>query len=121
MEEVLAVIPGFEIWGINHKSPCNIVLSTERMVVVKAPKGARLGLPRRNNSPGVDAYLQGDHYSLPFKSIRWVEIRYNPFGALAKMGTPGGSYRFRLRRRPSRRLAEKLKQLLGDKVREPGR
>ncbi len=123
-EEVLAILPASEIWGVNRKTPCNIVLTDERMVVIKGERGSRGRRPlptlrRRDVKVSeLDALPKGDHYSLPYERIRWVEFRKFLTATLLKVGTPGGGYRFRLRRRPATRMKRRMKQLLGDLVRE---
>ncbi len=126
-EEILAIFPAFEIWGLNRKTRCHIVLSNERIVVVKGERGqtGRMSLPSvtkgKLESAGMDAFLSVNHYSIPYDSVRWVEIRRFLAGSLLKIGTAGGGCRFKLGKRSSLKLGERLKELLGDLVREPGR
>ncbi len=119
-EEVLAIFPAFEIWGINRKTPCSIVLSDERIVVMKGKSGRR-SLPRVRKdelkSSGIDLVLQGNYYSIPHKNIRWVKIRRFLTGTLLKIGTAGGGYRFKLRKGPSEKLKRRLEELAGSLVR----
>jgi hypothetical protein len=125
-EDVIAIFPASEVWGLNRRWPCTIILSGERMVVLKAERvdGRRphAGILRaRLQSSDIGEMLQGSHYSLPFERMRWVEAKSSLMGALVKIHTSGGSYRFRLRKRHCRKLERHLRQILGDRVKGPRR
>ncbi|MFQ5838859.1 MAG: hypothetical protein ACE5HJ_08805 [Thermoplasmata archaeon] len=123
-EDVVVIFPAFEIWGLNRKKPCTILLSDERMIVLKEERGDGrrpfTGLTREIESRGLQAFLRGPHYSLPFDRIRWVQVKPSLMGALLKIQTPGGGYRFRVGRRHSRRLEERLRDVLGERVKRLG-
>lgn len=116
-EEILACFPGFELWGLNRKTPCIIALSDRRIIVVKAEE--RAALPRVTESTTVGDLVRGNHYSLPYETIRYLQSRAQFTGILFKLYTTGGGYRFRLRKKVSEELEGRLRDLLGDKLRKP--
>ncbi len=123
-EEVLAIFPAIEIWGLNRKSNCTILLSDQRMIVLKEGADSPRLFARITKTQiakkGLDALLEGHHYSLPFEKIKWVQVRPFITGTLLKVQTPGGGYRFKVGRRSSKKLEEHLRDTLGAKVRRPG-
>lgn len=121
-EDVIAIFPASEIWGLNRRWPCLILLSDHRLVVVRGERkdGARgrIKPPTIDIQDGdLDEALLGKHYSLPFDRIRWVEVRPAFTSCLMRVQTHGGSYRFRMRRRQALRLEGHLRRVLGDRVR----
>jgi hypothetical protein len=124
-EDVLAIFPASEIWGLNRRWPCLILLSDQRLIVLKGERSdgqrSRPRPPRiRLEGERLDEVLTGNHYSLPLERIRRVEVRPSLTSDLLRILTQGGSYRFRLRKRQARRLERHLRELLGDRVRRPG-
>ncbi len=120
MEEILGVYPASEIWGINRKAPCHIVVSDERLAVVKGGSRRRSRRLMRSalGDDGIEQVMEAAHYTLPYGSVRWVDLRHFLTHSLLKIGTPGGTYRFRVGRRTARRIRGPLRDLLGDLVRE---
>lgn len=116
-EEILASFSGYELWGLNRKTPCVIALSDRRLIVAKAED--REGLPRVTPSTMVDDLLQGNHFSLPFETIRYLSSRVQLGWVLFKVYTTGGSYRFRLKRKVSQELETSLREMLGDRLTKP--
>lgn len=116
-EEILASYPGFELWGLNRKTPCVIALSDHRLIVAKAE--GRSDLPEVKPSTKVDDLLRENHYSLPFETIRYLDSRIQLGGVLFKLYTTGGSYRFRLKRKVSQELETRLREILGDRLTRP--
>lgn len=119
-EGVLGVFPASEIWGLDRRRPCTVVLSDRRLLVLRhGPREAR-ALRTRLEVEGLAPAEGAAAYALPLEDVRWVQVYPSLLGDLVKVGTAGGSYRFRLRRRYTRRLEDRLRAILGDgRVRRP--
>ncbi len=116
-EEIIASFRGYELWGLNRKTPCVIAMSDRRLIVAKAE--GRGELPEVTPSTKVDDLLQEGHYSLPFETVRYLDSRTQLGGVLFKLYTTGGSYRFRLKRRVSQELETHLREVLGERLTRP--
>ncbi len=119
-EDVLGVFPASEVWGLQRKRPCTLLLSQRRLLILKRDSSRRKPTKERVQAEGIEAFERGSHYALPLKEIRWVQIYPSLLGAALKIQTGGGGYRFRLRRGPSQKLERLLREILGGRVRRPG-
>jgi hypothetical protein len=119
-EEVLGVYPASEIWGLQRKRPCTLLVSQQRLFILKRASSRNTLTKERVQAQGIDTFEGGSYYTLPLEDIRWVQINPTLLGANVKIQTGGGSYRFRLGRGPSQALERLLRATLSGKVRRPG-
>ncbi len=119
-EDVLGVFPASEVWGLQRKRPCTLLLSQRRLLIVKRDSSRRTPTKERVQAEGIEAFEGGGNYALPLEEIRWVQIYPSLLGASIKFQTGGGGYRFRLGRGPSQKLERLLREILGRRVRRPG-
>ncbi|MFQ5919931.1 MAG: hypothetical protein ACE5I4_07805 [Thermoplasmata archaeon] len=119
-EDVLGVFPASEVWGLQRKRPCTLLLSQRRLFILKRDSSRNNLTKERVQALGIEAFEGGGHYALPLEDIRWVQINPSLLGAGLKIQTGGGGYRFRLSRGPSQRLERLLREILPGKVRRPG-
>lgn len=121
-EDVLGVFPASEIWGLNRKRRCTLLLSDQRLLVVAREAAHRLPRPDRGpaQEAALAAYQDAARFDLPLEEVRWVQIYPSLLGAQLKIQTPGGAYRFALGRRHCRELETELRDTLDLKVRRPG-
>lgn len=110
-EEVRASFLGAEIWGLQRRTPCLIVLTDQRLIIVKG--SAEKALPKVAPDSSVEALLERPHYSLTYETIRYVDNRIQLTWSLFKIYTTGGGYRFRLKKRTAAALQERLREVLG--------
>lgn len=119
-EEVLGVFSASEIWGLNRKRPCTLLLSDGRLLVLlDAEAGGRPRVRNAANAQGMDALADRAEYELALDRVRWVQLYPGLLSTLMKIQTAGGSYRFKVGRFASGRLEDRLRGL-GLKVRRPG-
>ncbi len=119
-EDVLGVFPASEIWGLQRKRPCTLLLSQRRLLILKRDSSRRPPTKERVQAEGIEAFEKGSHSALSLEEIRWVQVSPSLLGAALKIQTSGRGYRFRLGRGPSQRLERLLREILGRRVRRPG-
>ncbi len=119
-EDVLGVFPALEIWGLQRKRPCTLLLSQRRLLVLK--RNLSGGSPTKEHvlAQGIETFEAASRYTLPLEEIRWVQIYPSFLGSSVKVQTGGGSYRFRVGRAHAPKLEHLLRSLLGRRVRRPG-
>lgn len=116
-EAVQASFMGAEIWGLQRRTPCIIVLTDRRLIVVKGT--SRKALPRVALGAPADDLLHHSHYSLTYETVRYIEQRRQVGWTLFKLYTTGGGYRFRLTKRTAAALEEGLRAVLGPRLKSP--
>ncbi len=119
-EDVLGVFPASEVWGLQRKRPCTLLLSQRRLLILERDSSRRPPTKERVQAEGIEAFERGSHYALPLEEIRWVQIYPSLLGAALKIQTGGRGYRFRLGRGPSQKLERLLREILGRRVRRTG-
>lgn len=119
-EDVLGVLPASEIWGLNRRRPCTLLLSQNKLVVLARGSSRSRLTAAQVRSAGLEAYEEKGYYSLPLEEVRWVQIYPSLLVSALKVQTGGGSYRFLLGRGNARKLERLLRGILGKRVRRPG-
>ncbi len=119
-EDVLGVFPASEIWGLQRKRPCTLLLSQRRLLVLRRKSSGRSPTKEHILSQGIEALEAASRYTLPLEEIRWVQIYPSLLVSSFKVQTGGGSYRFRVGRAHAPKLEHLLRSILGRRVRRPG-
>ncbi|MFQ5986840.1 MAG: hypothetical protein ACE5KQ_05725 [Thermoplasmata archaeon] len=119
-EDVLGVFPASEVWGLQRKRRCTLLVSQRRLLVMKRDSARGPPTKQRDSAQGLETYEAASHYALPLEEVRWVQVNPSLLGADLKVQTGGGSYRFRLGRANSLKLERLLRSILRGRVRRPG-
>ncbi|MFQ6012498.1 MAG: hypothetical protein ACE5LS_02505 [Thermoplasmata archaeon] len=119
-EDVLGVFPASEIWGLNRKRPCTLLVSERRLLVAERDPSRRSPNKEQVATQGIEAFEDASRFALPLEEVRWVQVHPSLLGSALKVQTRGGSYRFRLGRANSLKLERLLRSVLGRRVRRPG-
>ncbi len=119
-EDVLGVFPASEIWGLQRKRPCTLLVSERRLLVLKRDGSRRSPTKEQVANQGPEAWEAASHYALPLEDVRWVQVNPHLLGSSLKVQTGGGSYRFRIGRGSSQKVELLLRSVLGRRVRRPG-